>query len=307
MRTLQFTVTPDYDNRKALHFLRGSAGLSCHLVRQLKVLPDGILCNGEPVRTIDPVHTGDILTVHLPEDLPTVEPAAAPHRSIDVLYEDEDLLILNKPGDLAVHPTHNHQGDTLANLVAAYLLEEGRPSVFRAIGRLDKGTSGIVICALHSYAASRLQGKVQKTYDAFPSGLYEGTGTIELPIYRPDPGKTLRAAGEPDLERYPQASAPDHAVTHWKALAAGPDYSWLHVQLETGRTHQIRVHFAALGTPLLGDDMYGAPPFPGLSRHALHCGRAVFDHPVTGEEMTVTAPLPPDLAALTERLDKYSR
>lgn len=304
MRTLQFTVTPDYDNRKALHFLRGSAGLSCHLVRQLKVLPDGILCNGAPVRTIDPVHAGDLLTIHLPEDLPTVEPAAEPHRTLEILYEDEDLLIINKPGDLAIHPTHNHQGDTLANLAAAYLLESGRPSVFRAIGRLDKGTSGIVICALHSYAASRLQGAVQKTYDAFPSGFYEGAGTIDLPIYRPDPGKTLRAAGTPDLEQFPLASAADRAVTHWTSVAAGTDCSWLKVCLETGRTHQIRVHFAALGTPLLGDDMYGASAVPGLSRQALHCGTAEFCHPVTGEDMRVTAPLPEDLAAIAAWFDQ---
>ena len=293
MRTLQFTVPAEYENRKALHFLRGSAGLSAHLVRVLKTLPDGILKNGEPVRTIDRIHEGDVLTLNLPDEAPTVEPAADFDGNLSVLYEDEDLLVINKPGNLAVHPTHNHQGDTLANIIAAYLLAEGRPAVFRAVGRLDKGTSGIVVCALNPYAAARLQGHVHKTYLAVPTGHYEGSGTIDVPIYRPDPGKTLRAAGP----------AGDHAVTHWTALRSGQDLSLVEVTLETGRTHQIRVHFQSLGTPLAGDDMYGAPAHPDICRQALHCARAQFVHPVTGSAVDLRAPLPQDMENVISNID----
>ena len=139
MRTLVFTVPSEYQDRKVLHYLRGCAGLSSRVIRNLKTYEDGILLNGEPVRTIDRLSAGDVLTVNLPDDPaeqipPMPDPAFLEGALPEVLYEDEDLLIVNKPGTMAVHPSHNHQGDTLANWITYHLTEQGRdPVVFRAV------------------------------------------------------------------------------------------------------------------------------------------------------------------------------
>lgn len=158
--------------------------------------------------------------------------------NIDVIYEDADLLAVNKSPFLAMHPTHNHQGDTFANAVAGHLQSEGKSAVFRCVGRLDKGTSGVVVCALNRYAAARLSGNISKKYIAVVRGRFEGSGTINKPIYRPDPMKTLRACGD--------MPGSESAVTHWESLYSSDEYSLLSLTLETGRTHQIRVHFASM-------------------------------------------------------------
>lgn len=296
MRTLTFTVPIEYQDRKVLHYLRGCAGLSSRVIRNLKTYEDGILLNGEPVRTIDRLSAGDVLTVNLPDDpeeqlppLPDAEFLQGPLP--EVLYEDEDLLIVNKPGTMAVHPSHNHQGDTLANWITWHRQQEGKdPVVFRAVGRLDKGTSGVLVCALNPYAADRLQRGVRKEYLAIPSASLTGSGTIDAPIFRPDPIITIRVVDERG----------DPAVTHWEALQTLEDRALCRVWLETGRTHQIRVHFASLGAPLIGDTLYGTPS-DEIARHALHCTRAELIHPVTGAQISVEAPLPGDMKKLLDR------
>ena len=296
MRTLVFTVPSEYQDRKVLHYLRGCAGLSSRIIRNLKTYDDGILRNGEPVRTIDRLCAGDVLTVNLPDDPPEQlpplpDPGFLEGELPEVLFEDDDLLIVNKPGTMAVHPSHNHQGDTLANWITFHRVQEGRdPVMFRAVGRLDKGTSGVVVCALNAYAADRLQRGVRKEYLAVPSARLEGSGTIDAPIFRPDPIITLRVVDERG----------DRAVTHWDALETFEDRTLCRVWLETGRTHQIRVHFASIGAPLVGDTLYGTQS-EEIARHALHCARAELTHPVTGERILVEAPLPQDLSDLLKR------
>ncbi len=293
MRTLVFHVPAEYHERKVLHYLRGSAGLSSRIIRNLKTMDDGILLNGEPVRTIDLLSEGDVLTVNLPDDPveqlpPMPDPEFLEGPLPEVLYEDEDLLIVNKPGTMAVHPSHNHQGDTLANWITYHRTQNGKdPVVFRAVGRLDKGTSGIVVCALNAYVADRLQRGVKKEYMAIASTALEGHGTINAPIYRPDPIITLRVVDERG----------DVAITHWNALKTVGDRTLCRVRLETGRTHQIRVHFASIGASLVGDTLYGTPSTE-IARHALHCARAELIHPVTGEPVIVEAPVPSDMQAL---------
>jgi len=203
---------------------------------------------------------------------------------LDILYEDEHLLVINKPSGLAMHPTHNHQGDTLANAVTAYLEQGSKTASFHAVGRLDKCTSGVVVCALNSISAGKLSGKIEKEYYALVEGEYSGTGTVDRPIYRPDPCKTFRAVGADG----------DRAVTHYSTVASENGISLMSVHLETGRTHQIRVHFSSLGTPLCGDEMYGGHT-DRISRAALHCRTAAFYHPVTNERLTFCAPLPDDM------------
>lgn len=277
-RKLEFTVPEEYEGKKAFYFLRGCAGISARALSSLKRVDGGITRGGETLRTIDRLHAGDIVTVTLPVETETVEPMDI---NIDVIYEDADLLAVNKSPFLAMHPTHNHQGDTLANAVAGHLQSEGKSAVFRCVGRLDKGTSGVVVCALNRYAAARLSGNINKRYIAVVRGRFEGSGTINKPIYRPDPMKTLRACGD--------MPGSESAVTHWESLYASDEYSLLSLTLETGRTHQIRVHFASMGAPLAGDTMYGAPENE-IGHHLLHCAECGFIHPASGEEICLSAP-----------------
>ena len=283
-RKIDYIVPPEYDGEKVNNFLRGGIGISYRTVRSLKQIKGSMLLDGEPIRTIDPLKAGSTLTLILPADKSTAEPQQA---QFETVYEDDDILVINKPAGLAMHPTHNHQGDTLANAVAYYLAQKGKDAVFRAAGRLDKGTSGIVICALHKFASAKLAGNYEKEYIAAVEGDYSGNGTINAPIIRPDPMKTLRAVGE----------GGEHAVTHWTAVDNKNGLSKLHITLETGRTHQIRVHFASLGTPLAGDDMYGGSTAK-ISRHALHCAKVTLIHPVTNESMVFEATLPEDMKKL---------
>lgn len=290
MRKIDYIIENDSDGDKVLWYLRGKAKLSARLVASLKAFPEGILLNGEHIRTVDRIHTGDVLTVNIPSGENSAECVEG---KLDVVYEDDDLLIINKDPFTAIHPTHNHQGDTLANVVAWYLEKEGKSSVFRAVGRLDKGTSGLVIIALNSFAASRLSEEgVEKTYLAISDGLFLDGGTIDKPIYRPDPMKTLRAVG----------NTGDRAVTHFEPIKNDGKRTLLKIRLETGRTHQIRVHFSSIGAPLTGDSMYGKES-DDISRHALHCYEMKFCHPVTKKEIVVRAELPDDMKKLVNNME----
>ena len=288
MRQIEFTVTESFDGKKVYNFLRGYVKISTRLMRTLKRIPDGIMLGDKQGRTIDIIHTGDKITLNIPDDETAPIPIDYP---LDIVYEDDDVMLINKPPTLAMHESHNHQGDTLANAVAGYLLKKGRSATFRAVGRLDKGTSGLVICALNAHSAARLAGRFDKEYLAIVRGKYEEFGTIDKPIYRPDPIKTYRTVDERG----------DRAVTHYEPVECGKNYTLLRINLETGRTHQIRVHFASMGTPLYGDTMYGEVD-ERLSHQALHCGKVSFVHPITGEEITCEAKMPEDMQKLLEEL-----
>lgn len=288
-RILQYVIPPEYDGKKLLSFLRGGLGMSARTVTKLRHDPAGLTRNGAPIRTVDPVSAGDALTVRLRES--GAPQTATSAESLRVTYADDDILVVDKPAGLAVHPTHNHQGDTLANQVAAYLRETGKEAAFRAVGRLDKSTSGLVLCALNRHAAALLPERYRKTYYALAEGEFTGCGTVDAPIYRPDPGKTLRAAG----------TAGEPAVTHWESLCAGQGMTFLRLRLETGRTHQIRVHMAHIGHPLAGDAMYGGKT-ERIARAALHCGELTLTHPITGAPMAFTAPLPADMRSLLDTM-----
>ncbi len=286
MRRIDFPIGARFDGKKLYSFLKGEAKLSSKLIRSLKQSENGLLINGEHARTIDLLHTGDTVSVTIPDDANPAKPGTA---LPEILWADDDLLIVNKPAMMPIHESHNHQGDTLQNSVALWLQTQGRTGAFRAVGRLDKGTSGVVVCALNAHAAARLSGKPEKTYLAIAAGVFRGSGTVDAPIFRPDPMKTLRTVD-------PRG---DKAVTHWEALGTDGENTLLRIRLETGRTHQIRVHFASLGAPLLGDSMYGAPD-DRLGHQALHCASVRFLHPVTGEPVFCEAPMPPEMLALAQ-------
>lgn len=291
-RKIDYTVTSEYDGRKVIHFLRGYCGVSSRLLRSIKFTDDGMKLNGVKTRTVDRLKEGDIVTITLPEDEKAPEPLAA---EIDIIYEDDDILVINKSPFMAMHPTHNHQGDTLANAVSAYLAQKGNTASFRAVGRLDKGTSGVVVCALNPFAAGKLSGGIKKEYSALVMGNLPETGTVDVPIYRPDPMKTLRACS------YEIGVEP--AVTHWQSEKSFDGATLINLKLETGRTHQIRVHMSFIGHPLAGDTMYG-DFLPEIGHQLLHCRKCRFVHPVTGEEMSFEAPFPEDFAAVMESLSE---
>ena len=288
MRTISYNVPPEYDGEKVYTFLKTHMKISLTLLRSLKRVEDGLLLNGEHTRTVDIVHTGDTVTVNMPEKERDIIPLDIP---LDIVFEDEDILVINKPGNLAMHESHNHQGDALSNAVACYLMKKGKSAVFRCVGRLDKGTSGLVICALNAHVAARLSGNFEKRYLAISTGKFTEDGEIIKPIFRPDPIKTYRIVDERG----------DYAETHYKVLEYGENYTLLRIRLETGRTHQIRVHFASLGAPLYGDTMYGTAD-EICPRQALHCESVSFTHPVTGEKMKLKAEMPPEMKNLLEKL-----
>ena len=239
------------------------------------------------------LRTGDLVEMYINDEFfvksETKYDFSSASDKIDIIYEDDDLIAVNKGPFLACHPTHNHQGDTLANALAFYLKSKGKQSVFRAVGRLDKGTSGIVICALNKHSAAVIPKTVKKEYYAVVNGRTEKYGTIDKPIYRPDPMKTLRAVGDQG----------DRAITHWETLSTDGKISLVKIHLETGRTHQIRVHFASIGMPLVGDSMYGTDS-QGYGHQLLHCAKVSFVHPVTGERMTLEAPMPTNISTKLE-------
>ncbi|MBR3767260.1 MAG: RluA family pseudouridine synthase [Clostridia bacterium] len=290
-RTINYEIPPELNGEKLIVFLRGHIKISARLLSKLKNDPLGLLRNGEHIRTVDKVFTGDIITVNFPDEAGDIPPSDCD--DLLIVYEDEDILIINKSADIAMHPTHNHQGDTLANKIAAYFISKNKNIVFRAVGRLDKCTSGLVIIALNAHAANILSEKVEKEYIAIAGGEFHGEGTINKPIIRPDAGKTYRWVGE----------GGEYAVTHWKSIITDGKRTVLRIHLETGRTHQIRVHFASLGAPLAGDDMYGSKDF-SIDRAALHCASLKFLHPVTGKELFFEAQLPDDMKKIENEIKK---
>ena len=290
-RNIDYNVPAEYEGRKVVHFLRGYCGYSARLMRKVKF---ALMLNGERSRTIDRLKCGDILSVEIPDD--DVIPEAL-DAEINIVYEDEDILVINKSPFMAMHPTHNHQGDTLANAVAAYLTGKGKSAAFRAVGRLDKGTSGIVVCALNPLSACKLAGNIKKEYYALVKGNLSGEGRVDVPIYRPDPMKTLRACS------YELGVEP--AVTNWRVEKKFNGATLLSLRLETGRTHQIRVHMAFGGNVLAGDTMYG-DFMPEIGHQLLHCRSCTLTHPVTDEKLVFTAPLWQDFEKSVEMVKNSS-
>ena len=252
----------------------------------------GVTLDGKPVRKNDKPAPGQVLTVALPDPEPIdLQPQNIP---LDVVYEDPDVIVVNKPVGLVVHPAPGHPDGTLVN---ALLYHCGsslsgingalRPGI---VHRIDRDTSGLIIAAkndrAHLALAAQLQGHtLARTYEAVAVGsLREDSGTVDAPIGR-HPADRKRMAVDRKKGR--------DAVTHWSVLARYPGYTHVECRLETGRTHQIRVHMASIGHPLLGDTVYGAKkPVPGLAGQCLHARRLRFIHPSTGEPVELECPLP---------------
>ena len=292
-RRLTLTVSPDLAGRKVDFLLRRCLHLSGTLIRRAKWLPDGITLDGEPAHTDHTTGAGQVLSV-LVGDLERrsgVLPAPGP---LDIVYEDEDLIVLNKAPGVLVHPGHGHFSDTLGNFLLHYYDSRGLTADFHPVHRLDKGTSGLLVVAKHAHAQEVLKEALHTpAFRRYYLAVCEGTpeprsGVIDAPIGRL-PGSLLAREVRPDGQR---------ARTRYRVLERANGCTLLALELETGRTHQIRVHLAHLGHPLTGDFLYGTEDPALIPRPALHSHRISLIHPVTGEHLSWTAPLPADMARL---------
>lgn len=285
---IDFTATEQDERKKVLHILKGEMKLSTRLIKQLKK-HNGILLNGQPIRTIDPVHTGDIVSVIIEYSEDNyIQPEES---ELSIIYEDQCFLAVNKKAGIPVHPTAGHNTGTLAHMVLSHLIKQGLSIKIRPINRLDKDTSGIVLFAKNSHMQDRIinqmkNNSVFKVYLGIVHGVYEpNEGIINLPIARKE-GSTIERIVD---------IAGAQSITRYKTLEVKNDLSLVQFILETGRTHQIRVHTRAMGHPLLGDWLYSDIQTDLISRQALHSTTLAFDHPITGERIILNAPIPEDM------------
>lgn len=284
---LRFIVEEKYNDTNAGRYLRTVCRLSARTLALLKRTTGSILCNGKLLRTIDKIYTGDIIEITLPSEKNEITPVEG---NLDIIYEDEFLIVVNKPFGMPVHPVKVHQEDTLANIIAyKYMNSE---FVFRASNRLDRDTSGAVIIAKDRHTASLLQKtEIEKHYTAVCHGIPDECGTVDAPIALREDSKIVRSVCEDGQK----------AVTHYKVIKKLKDGAVLDLWLETGRTHQIRCHMSYIGHPLFGDDLYNGSK-ELISRQALHCRSVSFVHPVSGEYLSLTTELPFDISQLINML-----
>lgn len=277
MRIINFKIEEKDNQRQIREFLR-DFGVSAKLLTKLKQTDNGITLNGKFAKAIDRLSTNDILTIRIENKGHLPSPKKM---DIDILFEDEDLLVLNKPPFLPVHESRNHIGDTLSNFVAYHISED---TAFRAVFRLDRDTSGIVLVAKNELAASKLAGNIDKDYYAVVSGIIDNGGIINAPIAR---------CGESIIKRKVDDSG-EVAITNYSPISVKNNNTLVKFNLETGRTHQIRVHMEHIGHPLVGDSLYGGD-CDKINRQALHCKDIYFTHPITDEKMHITCDFPDDM------------
>ena len=288
-RIFEYQITAAEEGRKIGDFLR-EKGYSRHLIRQLKETEDGLLRNAQPTFTTVALKAGDRIRVRLLEKAEGSEAIMPAPLPFEIVYEYEDLLVVNKPADMPIHPSFQNHGNTLADALTWHYQQHGEDFVYRCINRLDRDTTGLLIVAKHLLSASILSDMVGKReihreYLAIVKGIPPENGTISAPISRKKGSAILREVnfetGEP-------------AVTHFARLEIRNGLSLVSLKLETGRTHQIRVHMGYIGCPLIGDYLY-YPECSRISRQALHSHRLSFLHPITGKALSFTAPLPEDM------------
>lgn len=288
-RILNYHITEDANSLRTEQYLR-RRGFSYQNLTQLKKMPESILINGVWSYMRTPLHSGDILTVHIreTESSPNIPPVELP---LDIVYEDEDIVVVNKPAGMPVHPSLNNYRNSLANALMYYYQQQGKSFIFRCTNRLDRDTSGLTVIAKHMVSSSILSSmtarhEIEREYLAVVRGsVVPSSGTIDAPI-----GRT----GSSLIERKIDFEHGERAVTHYHVVKEENGHSLVSLILETGRTHQIRVHMKYIGFPLVGDYLYN-PDMEYIQRQALHSCRLSFRHPITGKHMEFTADLPEDM------------
>ncbi len=299
VRRLDLPIGPEEAGVRVDTLLRRKLGLSGTVLRRIKWLPDGILADGERVNTRYCPREGQVLSVRLsdPERRSGIVPKPGP---LEIVYEDGDVVVLNKAAGVPVHPGPGHFDDTLGNFLLYHYGQEGETADFHPVHRLDRGTSGLLCAAKHPYAQEALKKQLhtpdfRRVYLAVCRGVPEApAGTIDAPL-GPKPGSLVEQMVRPDGKP---------ARTRYETVRVCPGFALLRLELDTGRTHQIRVHLAHLGHPLLGDFLYGAEGEGGLTRPALHASELTLRQPVTGEKLAFSAPLPDDLEKILKNMEK---
>ena len=288
-RILTYTITPQEDGMQVLEFLR-SKGFSRHILTSMKLDKEALLVNGMRAGGRSILKEGDHFRVRVMEtgSMEGIVPAPLP---LDILYEDEDILVLNKPADMPVHPSIGNYTNTLANAAAFYFQQKNELCPFRCINRLDRDTSGSLILAKNALSAAILSAQmrnreIRRTYLAVVCGVTPPFGTVSAPIGR---------VSDSVIQRQVDPEHGESAVTHYERLAVRNDHSLLEIHLETGRTHQIRVHMGYIGHPLPADYLYH-PAYDHFKRQPLHSFQLNFRHPLTGKNLCFTAPVPKDIA-----------
>lgn len=294
-RIIDYSI-PDTSSGTTIKYFLLSRGYTTGSLTQLKQYPQGILLNNSPATVNQVLQCGDLLTIQIIEDTSSekITPIELP---LDIVYEDEDILLVNKPSGMPIHPSVNNYDTSVANALAWHFKKLDTSFIFRCINRLDKDTSGLTLIAKHFVSAGILSNMVaqkssqpsntiRREYLAIVRGLPNPpSGTINAPIGR-KPGSIL--------ERMIDYENGESAITHYKLLKEANGHSLLSLQLETGRTHQIRIHMKHIGFPLIGDYLYN-PDRELIQRQALHSHKLQFSHPITGEAMEFIAPLPKDM------------
>lgn len=297
-RIIHYRIPNSYEGHKISEFLRNQ-GISTKSIIRLKSDMENVLLNDEPGFINRILKKDDRLTLCVKEleSSKKIPPVDLP---LSIIYEDEDILIVNKPANMPIHPSMNNYENTLGNAVAYYYMKKGEPFLYRCINRLDRDTTGLTILAKHYLSCGILYDEmesreIKRTYYAIVENrtVFDApyahrllqTGTIDLPLGR-----------KPDsaIERMVDIKNGDKAITHYRVLATNDGLSLLELQLDTGRTHQIRVHMQAIGHPLIGDFLYN-PKDTHMKRQALHAGKLSFRHPITKEMLSFTAPVPQDM------------
>lgn len=291
-------VITEAENGKCLgDYLKKDLGMSRAELSHLKSLDTGIMINGVRVTVRAVLAAGDVLFLDR-DDAAAGENVMPGEIPLDIIYEDGDIIALNKPAGMPTHPSHGHYYDTLANGLAFYFAKKSIPFVFRAVNRLDRDTSGIVLVAKNRASAYRIssemsRGGIKKTYIAAAVGAVYQSGTVIANIKRRYESIIERTVCPENEGQY--------AETRYAPLYTDGKVTLLEVRPVTGRTHQIRVHMAYIGHPLCGDTLYGEES-ELIGRQALHCSRLEFTHPTTGERITLSAPLKGDMERLCRRI-----
>lgn len=287
-RIFHYQITENERGTTVLDFLR-KKGFSRHILSSMKADKEALTRNGQRIGGREQLLTGDHFRVRLLEtvDSDGIVPVSMP---LSILYEDEDILVINKPADMPVHPSIGNYTNTLANGVAAYLDAKDEHSPFRCINRLDRDTSGALILAKNAFSAAVLSTQmrnrqIRRTYLAVVEGITPPNGTISAPISRVD---------DSVIERHVDFLRGEPAVTHYERLEVKNEHSLLEIHLETGRTHQIRVHMGYIGHPLPADYLYH-PVYDCFKRQPLHSLQLEFRHPVTDKSMCPLAPVSEDM------------
>lgn len=287
-RVLEYIISSDTNPVTVLDFLK-QEGFSRHILSSMKNSSGNcIVLNGERGFGRSVLKEGDRLVVTVPE-VESGENIIRTEMDLDILYEDEDILVINKPAGMPVHPSMGNYENTLANGIAWYFSQKGEDFVYRCINRLDRDTTGALILAKNPLSAAVLsvqmkRRQIRRTYLALVNGVLPESGVVDAPIARMEGSVITR---EVNFE------TGESAVTHYERLAVGRYYSLAELHLETGRTHQIRVHMKYIGHPLPGDYLYH-PDYRRIQRQPLHSFQLEFTHPITKEPMLFTAPVPED-------------